>query len=302
VKQEASSDQFLVGSSHPILFKVWLELEGEVAPRTLVEWSTTEGVESTSYSDKDGVAVFNSKFKHGQHVVTARVSGTDDSVTFDVSAMPPVEFTVEMKKTMADENSPFLLSRSVPNNLLVKVTDESGTPIPGVEFKLDFVGEDPALMGVTIQGLGETHLSTVEGVNFGIQASPGDKGTMTLKLTGTLLEEWRETYQLGWIYKFYTSRLLLDDKLDLRWVCIASMPDPYDGPVVDNLGVITISATEQGISFPVSVKLDGRPLYLGIPPEDLSSVPNGAVMTASRLEALEGYLVVLAGQNTLTRN
>ncbi len=301
VKQEASSDQFLVGSPHPILFKVWLELDGEVAPRTLVEWSTTEGVERTSYSDKDGVAVFNSTFKHGEHVVTARVSGTDDSVTFNVSAMPPVEFTVEMKKGMFDEHSPLLLSRSVPNNLLVKVTDESGTPIPGVEFKLDFVGEDPALMGVTIQGLGETQLSTLEGVNFGIQASPGDKGTITLKLTGALLEEWRETYQLGWIYQFYTSTLLPDDNLDLRWVCIAILPDPYDGPVVDDLGVITISAAEQGISFPVSVKLDGRPLYLGIPSEDLSSVPNGAVMTASRLEALEGYLVVLAGQNTLTR-
>jgi hypothetical protein len=299
VHQEASSEEFLVGSADPIVFKVWLEMHGEVAPRTLVEWSTSEGGSSISYSDHKGIATFNSKFKRGEQSVTATISGTDDLVIFNVTAMPPVEFSVTMEGDRFDDESPDLLSRIATYYLVVKTADEAGESIEGVEFSLDFVGDHPSLIGLNIEGLSQKHISTAEGLRFKIKAEPGDRGIVALKLTGALLEEWRETYRLGWIYQYSTARLPTSEELDLRWTCKIADLDPYDGAIIENLGVITFSVPEHQVEVSLPVRLAGRPLYQNTPAVDISSLKKGNLTKVTRLVALDGYLIMPAGELVL---
>jgi len=302
VRQEASSEEFLVGSPDPIVFRVWLEMDGSIASRTLVEWETSEGVRSTSYSDKDGMAVFNSRFTTGVHTVTAKVSGTQTPVTFSVTALPPVKFEVSIEGSVIDPDTPDLISRIATYYLVVKTVDEAETPIAGLRFTLDFVGSDPSLLGLQIDGLGEEKVSSIEGVRFRIKAGQGDRGDFTLKLSGSVLDEWRHTYKLGWIYAYRTAVLRSSGSvLDLKWVCVTSDLDPYNGPVIEHLADVVFSVPDHSLEFSVPVRLAGRPAYLGTPQEDVSQLQHGTTTRVSRQVAFEGYLVMLAGAVALNR-
>jgi hypothetical protein len=300
VHQEQSSEHYLVGGANPVVFKVWLEAEGQIAPQTKIEWTLGDRTE-VSYSDNNGVATFNFRFEAGHHVVVANVAGTDNSVEFPIVAIQSLEFSVGVEGNIIDPESPDLLSRVADYYLVVNVCDESNQAVAGIEFSLGFTGPNPSLLGLAIEGLGATHQSTLDGVRLKLRADPGLPGSFTLTLTGRLLNGISLTYRLGWIYKYSTATLKRDGQLDLRWVCVLSDLDPYSGDVIEKLSTVEFSIPSEPFSTSLALRLDGRPLYLGIPPGEVGSFKDDSLTAVTRLVALDGYLVALAGTVKLER-
>ena len=300
VRQEASSEHFQVGSPDSIVFKVWLEMDESIASRTLVEWQTSEGSPNTSYSDKDGMAVFSSKFTPGVHTVTAKVSGTQTPVTFSVTALPPVKFEVSIEGGMIDPDTPDLLSRSATYELVVKTVDDAEAPIAGARFTLDFVGSDPSLLGLQIVGLGEQKVSSVEGVRFRIKAVPGEQpADFTLKLSGPALDEWRQTYKLGWIYSIrQVTYFPSNGGLVLSWGGVRDEPTPYSGPHIPKIGDIRLSVPARGWESLSYVRMDKVPVIVTIVDEG-SMMEKGDTAHVGRVVGLDGYCVLLEGRTVM---
>jgi hypothetical protein len=206
-----------------------------------------------------------------------------------------LEFSVAVEGSVIDPESPDLLSRVAVYYLVVNVHNESNQPVAGVEFSLGFTGPDPSLLGLAIEGLGATHQSTLDGVRLRLRADPGLASSFTLTLTGRLLNGISLTYRLGWIYKYSTATLRKDGKLDLRWVCVQSDLDPYSGDVIDNLGTVSFSIPTVSFDASLALRLDGRPLYLDTPSAEIGGIVDNTMTTVTRLVALDGYLVALAG-------
>ncbi|RAU45802.1 MULTISPECIES: Tc toxin subunit A [unclassified Pseudomonas] len=309
IRQATRHDDFLVGNSDPEVFSVWVAAGETPAVGALVSWTTAAAGKArkkadavTSRTDRDGKATYSAKFTEGNHVVTATLSGTSKSVKFNVLARKQVEFEITFDGELLDPLSPDLISRIAEYECVIKVVDrESRTPLAGVSFEVDFVDADPQLMGLYIAGLGKKYKSAVEGIKLKVSSNSGDRGTFTLQTkTGYLLEELHPTYRLGWIYKYSSATLRSGGVLDLKWICVVTDLDPYDGAVIDPLGAVEFSVPAKNIKVVLPVKLDGRPLHNKIPDTSLPALANGDVTTTSRLVALDGYLVMLPGTQPLT--
>lgn len=204
VRQEAGSTEYWVGTSEPIEFSVWLKVGEEPSPRTLIEWTVGGGTLSgTSYSNKEGKASFSARFEKGEHTLSATVSGMNQSVDFNVIARLPLIFDATLTTpgiTFDNQAFPDLIGREIPYVLRVKLVDETGNPIAGMAFLLTSVGVDPALVGVQVDGLGESKLSTEDGVEFPILASRShEPADIVLKVEGPVLIRSQKTFRVGWV-------------------------------------------------------------------------------------------------------
>lgn len=217
VDQEASSDTFVEGSADPITFKVWLEADGAVAIRRLVEWVGSDGLSGNSYSDKDGVATFNAKFSRGEHTVTATVAGTTHSVQFDVLSVPWSKFEVTLRNNDGPVNmvASNMLCRGARYELCVAAIERDGTPVQGVKYALAAADQDPLLLGVHIDSLGAPKVSTevpeVYPVSipaeYGGVDTPGD---VVLLLSGEGPAALRLVFRVGWMFELEHARKIDD--------------------------------------------------------------------------------------------
>ncbi|MCV4264266.1 Tc toxin subunit A [Pseudomonas capsici] len=196
-KYEASDTEFLVGSAQPIIFSIWLKAGGEAVRRVPVEWLIDNVSITTTYTDSGGKSTFSSRFDTGKHIVKAKVGGTGETVEFPVSALPPCEFEVTIDGFHDPEN-PVLLAKAHPHSLLVKVVDQSGNVLEGVEFKMSHVYQP---FYYAIEGLEETMVSSLEGSRFSVvcQNHPA-YGDIEITLSGRLPKTLVKTYKIGWIW------------------------------------------------------------------------------------------------------
>lgn len=310
VKSEQSRQDFVIGYGEPIVFSVWLEAGGEVAVGAQITWEVTKaGTRSkkaettrTTRTDKDGKATFNATFDLGRYVVTATASGTTVTKTFNVLARERVQFLLEFNGELKDEASPRLISRIAPYTLRVKAFNAAnpGNPIEDVSFTVTLVDGNPVLYGLDIEGLGEKHRSTKEGVEFDVSASAGDTPmNFTLRIsTEYPLEYSEETYQLGWLFNYQSATLKSGDELTLNWVCVQGKPSPYNGSD-KALGNVTFTVPSKQVSLTLSSSLKNTPVYSAIPEESITKLVNGDDTQVSRVSALNGYLVMLPGEKKL---
>ncbi|WP_341959304.1 Tc toxin subunit A [Pseudomonas sp. RC10] len=314
VSQATSHEDFLVGNSEPVLFSVWVEAGGEVAAGMPVHWRVTKKGEpeddttfATSRTNQLGKASFSSKFSLGNHVISATVGGTAVRTTFDMLARNRVVFTMAFEGDLVDPESPDLISRIAPYALVVKALDaqDETRVVEGVSFTLSAVGDDPRLIGLDIQGLNEKYRSTPDGVRFAAKASRGSvRGDFTLLATTRFpLEKLESTYRLGWLYAYYSAVLKAGQELALTWVCVQGELSPYDGSDVDELGVVEFEVPEKKVDVQVHIPLkQGRPLYSAKPEANLAQLEKDDVTHVSRLVAMDGYMVALAGTQPLQKD
>lgn len=289
----ASATQYIEGRP-PIKFSVTLQAADQPVSDIMVEWLIDNVKESESYSDEKGKADTSLVFQLGKHTVTAVVFGTVVAVDFEVIAMRAKKFDVSIEGGPFDLESPDLLSRVADYTLIVKVLDDSNRPIDDIEFTLNALGEDPSSIGLSVEGLGVKKLSSFEGARFGIYAIPGVARDFALTLAGPLTETVQLQYKLGFIYSYSSAVLSSTGELDLKWVRKVSAVDPYSGDPIENIGNVNFQVADAQATL--SIRLTRQPLFKGVPSADLSNVTNGSVSKVSRLTALDGYLVMLAGE------
>lgn len=312
IKSDQSRQDFVMGYGEPIVFSVWVEAGGQAAVGSQVTWVVTrQGSRSkkaettrTTRTDKEGKATFNSTFTLGEHVVTATVSGTTKTQTFDVLARDRVQFTLEISGELEDAQSPQLISRVAPYTLLVKAVSavNPGAALEDVSFTLDVTDGNPALYGLDIEGLGDTYRSTKDGVTFNVSASPGSTAVdFTVRAaTDYPLEYSEETYKLGWLYNYQSATLKAGDELTVNWVCVQGKAPPYNG-AEQAVGGVPFSVPDKGVNskFPVRLK-GGTPTWSGTPLENIVELADGDTTQVERVAALNGYLVMLAGKVPLS--
>ena len=200
-KQEATSERYLVGLSKPIVFSVWLEIESEVAPGMPVDWLIDGTKTITTYSDKLGLASFNSDFAAGDHIVIARIYGGQESAEFSVASFTRCDFVVSLKGLQHPAESR-LLSRGSSYVLNVRVVNEDGLDDEGVKFALKSTGVEPALEGVIIDGLDEDLVSISGGVDILIDVEGGSRADIGLILQGDAITPLSLNYYIGSICSY----------------------------------------------------------------------------------------------------
>lgn len=312
IKSDQSRQDFVMGYGEPIVFSVWVEAGGQAAVGSQVTWEVTkQGSRSkkaettrTTRTDKDGKATFNATFTLGRHVVTATVSGTTVTQTFNVLARERVQFTLTISGDLEDESSPRLISRIAPYTLLVKAVSavNPGAALEDVSFVLDVTGDNPALYGLDIEGLGEKHRSTKDGVTFNVSASPGSTAVeFTMRAaTEYPLEYSEETYKLGWLYTYQSATLKAGDELTVHWVCVQGKAPPFNGAET-SVGNVAFSVPDEDIKSSLPVKLkSGTPTWSGTPSENITELVDGDKTQVERVVALNGYLVMLKGDAPLS--
>jgi hypothetical protein len=311
VDSDQSRQDLVIGYGEPIVFSVWVKAGGEVAVGSQVTWEVTkQGSRSkkaettrTTRTDKDGKATFNSTFTLGKHVVTATVSGTAVTQTFNVLARERVQFSLELSGELMDDATPRMISRIAPYTLLVKAVSavNPGNVLEDVSFTVSLVEGNQTMYGLDIEGFGQPHRSTKDGVKFNVGSFPGDAPTdFTLRIgTEYPLEYSDETYKLGWIFRYQSATLKSGDELTVNWVCVQGKAPPFNGAET-SVGNVPFSVPEKDIkaNFPVGLK-GGTPTWSGTPAENIVNLGNGDITKVDRVSALGGYLIMLAGEVAL---
>ncbi|WP_122316522.1 Tc toxin subunit A, partial [Pseudomonas cichorii] len=195
-RYEASSAEFVVGSSNPVVFSVWLKSGVKPILRFPVEWMVDELLVATTYTDVDGLARFSSIFEVGKHTVKAVVGGGEESAEFPVdSILSLYDFKVENEGDYDPEN-PDLLGRMRSRYIVVKVVDKRGGAVEGIRFRLDY----RQVLGCYIEHVGEEMVSTSEGTRFRVYPDrSAEYGGIEISLSGQLLAMTKKYYKVGWI-------------------------------------------------------------------------------------------------------
>jgi len=131
-----ASSTYYVGNSAPLEFAVWAETGQGPASGMPVDWAVDETFNVQDLADTDGRSSFKSIFQPGTHTVTATLSGTDVSASFEVVAYPWFEFDTQIEGLLPPEPNPILLGRDNTYFLIVKTVNAAGEAVPGVKFTL----------------------------------------------------------------------------------------------------------------------------------------------------------------------
>ncbi|WP_122320617.1 Tc toxin subunit A [Pseudomonas cichorii] len=300
-KYEASDVEFLVGSADPLVFSVWLKAGGQVVRRFPVEWFIDEGLIATTYTDSNGVANFSSKFTTGKHVVKAVVGGTDESVEFPVSALPPCEFEVVVDGAH-DPKNPDLLAKGYLHSLLVKVVDQSGNALEGVEFNMSHVYQP---FHYTIAGLEETKVSSLEGIRFPVHCSESATyGEIAVTLSGRLPKTLVKSYKIGWFWRMEAANIFSTNKsCDIyysHWGVRSAMTERGAGIMVppSDLSIMidfSVKGKTWRASVPVALHME-RVLMAFVKSPGAEGLADGDVLVSSYATGLNGCVSVISGE------
>lgn len=212
--------------------------------------------------------------------------------------MPPCEFEIILEGDY-DPETPDLIGRRRTCNFLVKVVDESGAPIEGVEFKL----EHSDMINFRISSAGETKVSTLEGTVFHIYSiwSPV-YGDVEVSLSGHLPRALNKSYKVGWVCDFlsavlrrYEPRGWVAFKHETlghgRSVVTSVESDASSNPVV--MVDFLVESKGWSASLPVVIYLDRIFLKGEMDADVVVGLAVDDLMSCSHAVALDGYLVVI---------
>jgi hypothetical protein len=208
-RYESAGDRYVVGSPQPFVCSVWLMADTDIAVGRSVEWLIDGEPITSSRSDKDGMASFSHRsFELGPHIVTAKVSGTENTHDFSVEATSSNSFdrVLSHNGVPLDLEASDLLCRGADYELRVTVRDEDGEPVEGVQFALEAVGQNPLLFGVRIDALGDTRTSTLDGVVYQVKIVSSHEfrevhADLNLLLGSREVSTATFNYRVGWVYE-----------------------------------------------------------------------------------------------------
>ncbi|NWD68414.1 Ig-like domain-containing protein [Pseudomonas gingeri] len=217
VRQAASDTHYMLGSPDPVVFSVWLEMEGDVAVKMPVEWAINGDVKATILTDVNGLSKFSAKFTDGgetqtEYKISATVAGTAESFEFSVFVIPYFVFEVSLTGVNLYGGAPEFLARFQRYKLNVKTVNSAGAVVVGVPFKLNSVGTSLPILRMEIEGIGQVVESTPEGYDFDMFL-PGNSGEylhaglLSLALSVGVKNIWRKDYRVGMIYWLSTARI-----------------------------------------------------------------------------------------------
>jgi len=219
VKHESSDTHYILGRPDPVVFSVWLEVDGVAAIKTPVDWAVNGEVKAAILTDKDGMSKFSSKFiSSGQgvteHTVSATVAGTTEHVEFSVFVLPYFVFEVSLSGKDVYPRAPEFLARFASYKLNVKTVDGTGMALEGIPFALKNVGTSLSIIRVEVEDIDKVVESTREGFDFDIflPGSTGQylyAGLLSLSLDVGGKKIWAKEYKVGMIY--WVSRALIRD-------------------------------------------------------------------------------------------
>ncbi|QKF51872.1 Tc toxin subunit A [Pseudomonas graminis] len=307
VNGEASSEYYTVGSPDPIVFSVFLEVDGASPGRTPVKWTIDGAGEHITYSSAaTGRADFSSTFALGEHRVKAAVG--DAEVEFVVYASPWFTLEVELEGER-DELAPDLLSVGIAYQLHVKALDGGGNPVEAYVM-LESFGTAPELLDVTIPDRDVWMAIPLEGRSFLVGTgeiylpyeSVTKIGDLKLRLRSRGGGDWEAQYKKGVVLKYRTRRLYSGDGKNTVFIYYNPINTPAsvtDMPVVFSWDVKCQVAVTAGSSL----VLDDVPLISYRPVHELSgpvlkcefgSVGGIIKMVAARAVGENGYVVLQA--------
>jgi hypothetical protein len=296
VSHESSSGYYPIGSPDPIVFTIRLDMEGQIPPSVPIDWFIDQDLKSTTYSNSLGLAVFSSRFVMGDHVVSACVSGGESSVDFNVTAMPYCEFEVTLIGVL-DPETPNVLCRGLDYILNVKICDEAGDSIEGLEFSCRHAGQDPVLLGVYVEA-GMSRISKKEGVDIKVHSRAAHEygyGDFQLVFSGLVPKELRLNYKIGWLYKY---SLLYVSEADKHCTAVLNIPGLswWSGPDNGENTMVEVSVPVRNVKYEAPLVLNYSSWFASAPGPTGEGLEYGDVTYIKRATAMNGYTIFMAGE------
>lgn len=315
VRTELSSDRYTVGSPDPIVFSVFLEVDGQIPPRTPVQWSI-DGVEITvTYSaGVTGKAEYSSKFALGEHEIIARVGKSEMSFTIFAGPWCTLVGTLEGPR---DELVPDLLTYGAEYKLHIRALDDGGNPIPNTLVMLESIGAAPELIGVTINDINQWVSIPPGGKDFVISTGSFDSrawtmgkfGTLDLRVSSLNGDPLEVTYRKGVVMTLGRAWHFIPDSGDVLgqlWYVPLGYPPAlggYDSELMNPGRTNLISVPKAGFTkeLPVTHVRQGGVNYIrgmgynvnyGPPKSAGGKVSNGDLVSVERRVSVDGYLII----------
>ncbi|WP_296181152.1 Tc toxin subunit A [Pseudomonas sp. UBA1879] len=314
VRAELSSDRYTVGSPDPIVFSVFLEVDGQIPPRTPVQWSIDGVQKAETYSAGiTGKAEYSSKFALGEHEIIARVGKAEKSFTIFAGPWCTLVGTLEGPR---DELVPDLLTYGAEYKLHIKALDDGGNPIPDTVVMLESIGAAPELIGVNINDIDQWVSIPSEGKDFVISTGSfhsvawtmGKFGKLDLRVKSLNGEPLEVNYRKGvvmtlgraWHWRAQT------DLLGQLWYVPLGFPSVISGYDSERIAVertnrITVPAVGFSVEKDISHVLEPTSTYrMGMgyninygPPKGAGGIiSSGDLVNAERVISADGYIVI----------
>lgn len=169
VNYEASTELYVIGGAEPAEFFVWLESDGNSAPRTAVSWSINGVFSAITYSNNTGMASFSSNsFPPGHSTITATIITTTEQVDFTLYSSPDFHEVVFSIPAGLIPERPDIQSRNTITTINIKALNKKGEPVAGVPCTITTTSLRHSLEvnNIKISDLNTTFISSTEGTDI----------------------------------------------------------------------------------------------------------------------------------------
>lgn len=202
-KTTISTREYVLGDPRPVVATLkLLSQPGSGFSNAEVIWLDGHGVKYTTATDIHGVTSFSTKsFKLGRNTIAALSPRGLPYVGFSVEGIAEFSFqTVLMSPDRLHEH-PNFISGDHTYTLNVKTLNDEGEPVAGRIYSLKNMGDDLALLGVTVSDIDIDIVSTVEGHDFSIRGTVNRHGSLLLRLISeSTVAQLDLNYTLGTAY------------------------------------------------------------------------------------------------------